>query len=263
MDGSKPRYPFRLGCTSYVIPDQVIPNVKKMSHLVDDIELVFFESPYNSIIPSKEDIETLGSLASDNDLTYTVHLPIDHKAGSHSVRERMDFVESALHIIELTAPLDPCGYVLHFDGIGYDSPTEEVIFWRSAVNEICVHLNSGLRIDPRLICIENLAYPSEWHLEIVYRFGFSFCFDIGHLWKDRVENWLDIVHGGMSRTRIFHLHGISNGRDHQSLACVPREYMIRMIDQILPLFHGVVTLELFNEKETLDSMKILRDLWER
>ncbi len=34
---------FRLGSTSYVYPDDILPNVRKLMSSVDDIELVLFE----------------------------------------------------------------------------------------------------------------------------------------------------------------------------------------------------------------------------
>ena len=32
--------PFRLGTTSYIIPDEIVPNVQFLGPLVDDVELV-------------------------------------------------------------------------------------------------------------------------------------------------------------------------------------------------------------------------------
>ena len=36
-------YPFRLGTTSYIIPDDILPNARFLADKVDDIELVLFE----------------------------------------------------------------------------------------------------------------------------------------------------------------------------------------------------------------------------
>lgn len=263
MSTTKQNYPFRLGCTSYVIPDDIIPNVKRIGPLVDDVELVLFESPDHSNIPSEQDIDILAQLATNQDITYTVHLPIDRKAGARSVDERISFVKAAQKIIHRTRALNPYGYVLHFEGIRFDSPTEDVLFWRNAIQEVCVHLVSSLEVDSQRICVENLGYPTEWHLELVHRFDFSFCFDIGHLWLYGVENWMDIVQACLQRTRIIHLHGVERGKDHLSLTRGPRENIIQLIDKILPLYNGVVTLEVFTEQDTLSSLQMVKELWER
>ena len=75
-------YPFRLGTTSYIIPDDILPNALYLAGKVRDIELILFEvddGPNN--LPSPEVIQALSKVAQDNDLTYTVHLPLDLKLG--------------------------------------------------------------------------------------------------------------------------------------------------------------------------------------
>ena len=75
-------YPFRLGTTSYIIPDDLLPNARYLAGKVRDMELILFEvddGPSN--LPAPEVIEELSRLASQHDLTYTVHLPLDLKLG--------------------------------------------------------------------------------------------------------------------------------------------------------------------------------------
>jgi hypothetical protein len=53
-------YPFRLGTTSYIIPDDILPNALYLAGKVRDIELILFEvddGPNN--LPSPEVIEEL------------------------------------------------------------------------------------------------------------------------------------------------------------------------------------------------------------
>jgi len=47
----KDRFPFRLGTTSYIVPADLMPNVVFLSPLVDDVELVLFESDTISNLP--------------------------------------------------------------------------------------------------------------------------------------------------------------------------------------------------------------------
>jgi len=42
--GCHGRTPFRVGATSYVLPDHILPNVEYLAPMVDDVELVLFET---------------------------------------------------------------------------------------------------------------------------------------------------------------------------------------------------------------------------
>ena len=75
-------FPFRLGTTSYIVPDDILPNARYLAGKVWDIELILFEvddGPNN--LPSPEVIDELSRIAQQHGLTYTVHLPLDLKLG--------------------------------------------------------------------------------------------------------------------------------------------------------------------------------------
>jgi hypothetical protein len=73
----KNRFPFRLGTTSYIIPEEILPNVLFLADKVDDIELVLFESDEFSNLPDETTVKRLKEIADRSDLTYTIHLPLD------------------------------------------------------------------------------------------------------------------------------------------------------------------------------------------
>src|ERR1041384_2488489 len=59
-------YPFCLGTTSYIIPDDILPNARYLAGQVRDIELILFEvddGPNN--LPSPEVIDQLAPILSD------------------------------------------------------------------------------------------------------------------------------------------------------------------------------------------------------
>ena len=56
-------FPFRLGTVSYIIPDDILPNVRYLADAVDDIELVLFESDELSNIPDEAAIAELADIA--------------------------------------------------------------------------------------------------------------------------------------------------------------------------------------------------------
>ena len=84
----KNRFPFRLGTTSYILHDDILPNVHFLKDKVDHIELLVFESDETSNYPAPSLIQELNKIAEDNDLTYTVHLPINIKLGTLNETKR-------------------------------------------------------------------------------------------------------------------------------------------------------------------------------
>ncbi|MRR17452.1 MAG: sugar phosphate isomerase/epimerase, partial [Deltaproteobacteria bacterium] len=109
-------YPFRLGTTSYIIPDDIIPNVRYLAGQVQDVEIVLFEVDDGSNnLPRKEQISELAAIAADHDLTYTVHLPLDLRLADDG-SSRHASLSKARRVIERTLALDPWAYVLHLDG---------------------------------------------------------------------------------------------------------------------------------------------------
>ena len=264
-------HPFRLGVPSYVYPADILPNVEALAPYVDDIELVLFESrsPDNrqqttdsepSNIPAPDIIQRLAELAQQYDLTYTVHFPIDRHLGSPVAAERQALQRQMLTIMDRTRPLRPCAYILHLEGVTRDSDRTRVQTWASDIAELLPPLikHAG---DPALLCVENLNYPFAWCEGLLDRFGLGICIDLGHLWigGDNVETHLQ---RHLSRTRIIHLHGVRDGRDHLALTALPPG-RLRPILNSIDKFTGVLTLEIFNYEEVRDSMVVLSEFWSR
>ena len=82
-------FPFRLGTTSYIIPDDILPNARYLADKVRDIELVLFEVDDGmNNLPSPQVIKELAELARQYDMTYTIHLPLDLKLGDDGSDKR-------------------------------------------------------------------------------------------------------------------------------------------------------------------------------
>ena len=60
-----PDRPFRLGTTSFIYPDHIIPNVQKIGRFFDEIELLVFESSPKGVLPSREEIRVLEQLSGE------------------------------------------------------------------------------------------------------------------------------------------------------------------------------------------------------
>lgn len=250
----------RVGCTSYVIPDDVLPNIKKTAPIFDDIEIVLFESSDFSNLPSKETVDEIGEILKENDTTCTIHFPIDRNAGSTDPNERAALVKQVFEIIELFEPISPFAYILHLQGIGYKGTSSEADIknWHQCSGEVCSNIAAGINIDPARIAVESLGYPIEWHEDLVKANGFSYCIDLGHSWL-YYENWFDVLQKYIKEARVIHIHGVKEGKDHISLKKGNSIDVNRALSEVRKNFEGVLTLEVFNENDTFESLEIVKE----
>ncbi len=245
---------FRLGTTSYIYPADILPNVRRLAPVVDDIELVLFEvDDYGTNLPDASTIAELQTLARDNDTTYTVHLPLDL-----DWRAERSF-EKILRALNATRSLDPFAYVLHLDGrVLQDEPSRVIVAqWQAETSHALDRLL--VQVDASRLCIENLErWSPEFFAEIVTQKNLARCIDVGHLWK-QARDPMPHLREHIARTRVIHLHGI-NGRDHQSLKWQARAEVERVLNFLAEAkFAGVLTLEIFNLDDFLSSKQVVEE----
>ncbi len=259
----KNRFPFSLGTTSYIIPADIIPNVRILAPCIDDIELILFESPDYSNIPSREDIGTLKELAQNHQITFTIHLPIDRKAAVSDRLERELFCDGVKKIVDRFNALNPAAWILHLEGISVDSQQKEISEWKKRCFETMENIKSVFPC-PQLIVIENLAYPWKWHHDIATQYNTSLCCDVGHLWINFPDQWKDHLEQMLHLTRVIHLHGTANGKDHISLS-EGNPLLIKSFFDIIckHSYSGIITLEVFNEHDLINSIEVIQRLWEK
>ena len=238
------RRPFRVGVTSYVYPDEILPNVEALAGRVDDVELILFESSDASNLPAPEVIARLVELGRQHNLTYTVHFPMDRALGSADPAERAAMRRQMEQIVHLVKALPVAGYILHLEGIAADADMARVQAWQ---HDIATELRQLFAVPdipaPDQFCAESLAFPFAWCDPLLDEFGLSVCMDVGHLWLAGASV-PDFIRRYLSRTRIVHFHGERDGKDHQSLTVLTSERM-QLCMQALRHFPGVVTLEVF------------------
>jgi sugar phosphate isomerase/epimerase len=256
--GLKGKYPFRLGATSYIVPADFLTNVQYLSNKVDDIELVLFESNEMSELPDWKTIDMLKHIANKNNLTYTIHLPLDLWLGDSNQAERQRSVKKCLRVIEQMRLVHPFGYILHCNRIcRYDNRKEAVSSWKDNIEKsIDEFLFSGPSSD--LLCVETLDYPFEFIEQIITDKGLSICLDIGHLLLNNysVEEYLNHY---FRKSRIIHLHGVNHNRDHCDISTIDKN-LLSMLFSMLSAheeFERVLTLEVFNETELDASLSFI------
>ena len=105
----------RFGGTSWVAPGTFADNLRYLSDDVSDMEIVLFDTPEHSNMPSKEEIRLLRELCGELDMSCTVHFPAEICV-SCSTLERQEREDLCLRTVELFAPLDPFAWILHVVG---------------------------------------------------------------------------------------------------------------------------------------------------
>src|SRR6476620_5479486 len=170
-------YPFRLGTTSYIIPDDILPNAHYLAGKVRDIELILFEvddGPNN--LPTPEVIEELSHIAQQHDMTYTVHLPLDLKLGENGSEYDQSLVK-AKRVIDCTLGLNPWAYVLHLDGRSVRTSTDKDLIRRWQDHSVrALEIVSGWAGNPEKLAVENLeTYPLDFIQPVLDRIPVSRC----------------------------------------------------------------------------------------
>jgi sugar phosphate isomerase/epimerase len=249
----KNTYAFKVSAPSFIYPDDYVPNVQLLGPFLDEIELLCFESLPSSL-PSPGTIHELESLAREFQFTYNVHLPSDLDPGNPERKERDNFVESILRVVELTLPLAPTAYILH---LPYRQAQIGQICdraWQLRISD-CLRRLSEAGVPDHALCIETLDYPLEWIEQILQGLDLSICLDMGHLIVNH-QNVETAYHRFAGRTRMIHLHGVSDGKDHLSLE-VLNQNQLDEIFSVLKQFTGTVSLEVFSFNHLLNSLAVL------
>lgn len=254
-------YPFRLGTTSYIIPDDILPNARYLAGKVKDIELILFEvddGPNN--LPSPEVIDELSQIADEHDMTYTVHLPLDLKLGDDGSTQDQSLVK-AKRVIDCTRGLNPWAYVLHLDGKAVRTSTNKDLIEQWQDNSVrAVEIVSEWVGGAEKLAVENLeTYPLDFIQPVLDRIPLSRCVDIGHLWLDGHDP-IPYLQAALPRARVIHIHGLAE-RDHRSLAFMPQEKVRAVWDEVIRAqYAGVLTLEIFSEEDFISSMEVIEKL---
>ena len=247
---------FRIGTSSYIIPDDILPNVRYLADKVKDIELVLFDIDEYCNIPDAAQITELKEIAAENGLSYTVHLPLNL---NFSDREQDISITKAMKVISATRALDPLAYVCHLECRDIpDSEGEALADWQAqrirAVNALAEI--SGIRSE---FAVENLErYPIGWNKPVIRACGTHATLDIGHLFLQKVDP-IPVMREWLPLTSVIHLHGVGT-RDHQSLQHMRKEEIKAILAELKRQdYRGVVTLEIFNENDFNGSMEMIRE----
>jgi sugar phosphate isomerase/epimerase len=242
----------RLGTTSYIYPADIITNVRRLAGKVQDVELVIFELDEGSnSLPDDDTIAELNALSAEHDMTYTVHLPL-----GLGLANEQPSVAKVVRVIRSTERLLPHGFIVHLDGKARMSP-DELKRWRDnslrSLEIICDEVRH-----PGQICVENLDDQSPIMLDsILDKMPVSCCIDVGHLWKQELDP-IPVLDRWLSRARVVHIHGVGE-RDHKRLSLMSAAQLDPVVASLHMGFQGVLTFEVFSERDFLDSFAAFQE----
>ena len=251
-------FPFNIGTTSFIYPDDYVPNVKMLGPYLENIELLLFESQHTEALPSKHVIGELAILANDFKLTYNVHLPTDISISSPNPRQQKIAIETIIRVVERVTPLSPTTLTLH---LPYEEPSleeDKVKKWQERViKNLAEILASGT--PGHLISVENLDYPYEILAPIISELDLAICLDCGHLilHGDDLQTFFNTY---ATQTAIIHLYGVAQNHFHGPLDQLPEKFIVPTME-LLAKFNGTVSLEVFSYAHLDASLKFMEKYW--
>ena len=251
-------FPFSIGTTSFIYPDDYVPNIKMLGPYLENIELLLFESQHTDALPSKQTITELAGLSADFNLTYNVHLPTDISISSRDPRQQDMAVDTILRVAERVAPLAPTTLTLH---VPYDEPLCEpqtVKSWQERViKNLGTLVSNGM--PGRHFSVENLDYPFALLAPIIAELDLSVCLDCGHLilHGDDLQTFFNTY---SAKITIIHLYGVEQNHYHGPLDQLSKKFIGPTMN-LLAEFQGAVSLEVFSFAHLEASLKFLETHW--
>ncbi|MBU0992564.1 MAG: sugar phosphate isomerase/epimerase [Proteobacteria bacterium] len=257
----KGRYPFRLGCPSFIYPEDIVPNVEKLGPFMDEIELLILESMPAERLPSTDQIKTLLSLKEEFNITYNVHLPTDISLSGFSDVPRKLAVDIMKKVFERMHPLSPETFTLHLPfGREKNREIQRPVWEENSLKSLEELVATG--VDPQTISIETLLFPFEWLKPVVDTIHTSVCMDVGHLILTNQDLRKMILLYGEKIT-MMHLHGVDRTgeipKDHQALSYLT-EGETDTIGAMLKTYQGGISLEVFSYQNLQSSLEFFLTL---
>ncbi len=252
-------FPFSIGTTSFIYPDDYVPNIKMLGPYLENIELLLFESHHTDALPSKNVITELARLAADFNLTYNVHLPTDISISSRDQRRQKRAVETILRVAERVSPLSPTTLTLH---VPYDEHSFEPKTVKNWQERVIKNLGNILAngIAGRQFSVENLDYPFAILAPIIAELDLAVCLDCGHLIL-RGDDLQTFFKTYAAHITIIHLYGVAQNHYHGPLDRLSKK-LIAPTMNLLAEFQGEVSLEVFSFAHLEASLKFMDTHWQ-
>jgi sugar phosphate isomerase/epimerase len=273
MKNSNFELPFKIGAPSMVFGENLLVNARQLSAIVDHIEIVLFYTTMLHNFPTISEIKALKTLGTNEDVSFSVHLPAFLEIASRDRKKREKSVQLAIDLINIMDELNPMYHILH---IPYTSPTltpvpglyftgehrNKFIVWTKRATESLEKIQRAIEPHNKIL-VENINYSpifleNFWELKLC-----GFCLDMGHLMLGR-ESVIAVTKQFMAVTEEVHLHGVKENEEHLSLAVLPETRVSKWVKFLeAAAYRGVVNLEVFSAEDLETSIRILLGLFQQ
>lgn len=214
-----------VSCPSFIIPATRLDNIKYLKGRVGEVELLYMCSLSEHDMPDELEVQELAS----EDMRYNVHMPYDRDLTKMSEWEFM------VKFAEKLKPLKAHTHTFHI------LPDEEFfkgIDWFKRETGLPVTLeNGGSDIDSFDLSEDDI------------------CLDVGHMFRYG-QDIMGTVVKYANRIKMFHLHGVNDGKDHLSVRYFPED-VLKEIMCFASERDLTVSVEVFNELDLKDSLIFL------
>ncbi len=247
----KGAFPYRLGTTSFIRPADMITNVRLLATVVDDVELLIFESDEISPLPTAAEVVAIRETALAHDLSVTVHLPLDLSFDSRATCDVS--VDKCRRVMDHLVGTAPVAWILHLPGRDGSAPAETMA--ARALATLTAHVD-----DARCLCVETLDYDLKRLNAVIVDADCGVCVDVGHLIMAGFDPQTEL-NAWRDRVGVLHFHGVGeSGRDHAALTVGNRERTLSVLEQAatLPSLR-VMTVEVFNETKLVESLTFIQE----
>jgi sugar phosphate isomerase/epimerase len=265
-------FPFKIGTTSMVFGEGLLENVRRLSPLVDYVEIVLFRTPDLHNLPTALEVRELKKIGAGEGIGYTVHLPASLEPASTDQNLRDESLITIRETCRRLEDLDPAHFILHLPfspptlvpvpGFYFKAkdPAGEWNGWSTRAGEALNALRT-VRPYPETLLVENINYSPRF-LETFLKEGLCrLCLDLGHLLLGR-ETVLSHLREYDGHIQEIHLHGVNGYDEHLSLAHLPVERLQKWLAFLKESdYRKLITLELFSPEELQESLDILSWLW--
>lgn len=258
MKDYRNQFPFRIGTTSYIIPqadDNLIANVSYLMNHFDKIQLLFFGKDYLNEVASPDILLKLLQLKSESQISYSIHLPIDLyllDCGMSQLEKSIDIIE---HIMTISDRLCIDEYILHIDRKG--SSRQKIDIKLEEFENVLNRLSVRLGQETSKIYLENTNNDLVQFKDIIANSMHPVCMDVGHLHLLSLR-LSDFISAFENRIKEIHLHGCAGNNDHLSLMNSEVSYL-KPIMNYLRVYNQSVIVEVFNEEDLKGSMEYLEN----
>lgn len=213
-----------LGTTSFIISDYRAPNVSFLKGKVDIVQLLYLDS-------NDFELETEALAVAKGDVEYIAHMPIDLNLALNEDWNKLE------KFIKKTSELEPKSYIIH--------PKNHEKFFKNLGEYKQKYSN---------ICVENIDGIDLF--DEILNLNCNICFDAGHaiLNNTNIPNFIEKF--GKNIT-TYHLHGVKNAKDHNSLMHFPKDTLRYLLDFASEKNIDVI-IEVFGIDDFNSSINFLR-----